>query len=405
MNLLLTTASIGFWLVGVVLILMVSYLLVLTLAAWLTPVGKRRTQGPARHRFLFLIPAHNEEQLLPKLLTNLNQLDYPQSHYVVHVVADNCTDRTAELARNLGAVAHERFDQQQIGKGYALQWLLNRVRAAGEVFDAAVIIDADSVVSANFLRVMDDQLQQGALVVQSYDGVLNPARSWAVSLRAMAMAVLNYLRPLGRMPLGGSAGLKGNGMVFHRTILEQYAWSASVTEDIEYHMTLLLNGVRVRFAPEAVVWAEMPETLANSHTQNVRWEQGRLEMARRYIPRLLRHAFFGTKRQAQVSPFVLLDAMMDLLIPPFAIVAGVTLLFLALAPFLGGTTGLLVALYLLVGQLLYLLSGLLLTKAPVKVYLALLYTPLFIVWKIWLYLRVLLRFEQQGWVRAVRDSA
>lgn len=405
MNWLLLLASLAFWLLGGLLTVMVSYLLLLTIAAWLTPTSQRQSVGAVRHRFVFLIPAHNEEQLLPKLLTNLRQLDYPQALYAVHVVADNCTDRTAELARQLGAVVHERFDQTQIGKGYALQWLLAQVRHTGTPFDAAVVIDADSVLSTNFLRVMDQQLQQGAVVLQSYDGVLNPGRSWAVGLRAMAMAVLNYLRPLGRMPLGGSAGLKGNGMVFHHSILARFAWSAAVTEDIEYHMTLLLHGVRVQFAPTAVVWAEMPETLANSHTQNVRWEQGRLEMARRYSPRLLRHAIFPPRGSARVSPFVLLDAMMDLLIPPFAIVAGMTLIFLALAPWLGGSWGVLLGLYLLVGQLLYLLSGLLLTKAPAKVYLALLYTPIFIIWKIWLYLRVLFRFERQGWVRAVRDSA
>jgi len=397
--------SLAFWLLGGVLTIMVSYLLLLTGLAWVTPARPAPRTQSARHRFIFLIPAHNEEQLLPKLLTNLRQLDYPQACYAVHVVADNCTDRTAELARHLGANVHERFDQVQIGKGYALQWLLARVQHSGARFDAAVVIDADSVVSTNFLQVMDQQLQQGAVVLQSYDGVLNPGRSWAVGLRAMAMAVLNYLRPLGRMSLGGSAGLKGNGMVFHRTILERFAWSAAVTEDIEYHMTLLLNGVRVQFAPTAVVWAEMPETLANSHTQNVRWEQGRLEMARRYTPRLIRHAFFPPRGSVRVSPFVLLDAMMDLLIPPFAIVAGLTLLFLALAPWLGGSWGVFLGLYLLLGQLLYLLSGLLLTKAPAKVYLALLYTPIFISWKIWLYLRVLFRFERQGWVRAVRDSA
>lgn len=405
MNWLLLIASLAFWLVGGLLTVMVSYLLLLTITAWLTPTHQRQSARHAHHRFVLLIPAHNEEQLLPKLLANLQQLDYPQALYTVHVVADNCTDRTAELARQLGAVVHERFDQTQIGKGYALQWLLARVRHTAAPFDAAVVIDADSVVSANFLRVMDHHFHQGALVVQSYDGVLNPGRSWAVGLRAMAMAVLNYLRPLGRMPLGGSAGLKGNGMVFHHSILERFAWSAAVTEDIEYHLTLLLNGVRVQFAPTAVVWAEMPETLANSHTQNVRWEQGRLEMARRYSPRLLRHAFFPPRGSVRVSPFVLLDAMLDLLIPPFAIVAGMTLAFLALAPWLGGRWGVAVGLYLLIGQLLYLLSGLLLTKAPAKVYLALLYTPIFIIWKIWLYLRVLFRFERQGWVRAVRDSA
>lgn len=397
-----------FWGLGVLLGVMVTYLVVLTVAAWIAP--KRLASLPAtpRNRFVFLIPAHNEEQLLPKLLDNLQQLAYPTALYAIHVVADNCNDRTAALGRAAGVHVHERFSETERGKGYALQWLLQEIIASGQTFDAAVIVDADSVVSPNFLQVMDGHLQQGARVIQSYDGVLHPDRSWAVSLRAAAMAVLNYVRPQGRMVLGGSAGLKGNGMVFHREILERYAWSASVTEDIEYHMTLILQGVRVQFAPDAVVWAEMPETLANSHTQNVRWEQGRLDMATRYIPKLLRAALTSTQQptKKQTGPsttFVFLDALMELFVPPFAILMAMSLLFTAGALWLGG--GLLwLAGFVLGGQVLYLLTGLIMTNAPTKVYLAFLYIPIFMLWKIWLYVRVFFKFEKQGWVRAVRDS-
>ncbi len=427
MALLLTIMQIGLWILGALLAIMASYLLLLTVAAWLGSPRSKRAAQKAANRFVFLIPAHNEEQLLPKLLVNLKQLDYPASHYTVHIVADNCSDRTAELGRQAGAVVHERFDTVNLGKGYALQWLLGQVTAAQESFDAtvsaaqesfdatviaaqksfdaAVIIDADSVVSTNFLQVMDAHLQQGAQVIQAYDGVLDADRSWAVSLRAAAMAVLNYVRPQGRMLLGGSAGLKGNGMVFHRQILEQHAWSASVTEDLEYHMTLILHGVRVIFAPDAIVWAEMPETLANSHTQNVRWEQGRLEMARHFIPRLLWAALKPWHPGGLRASLVYLDAMMELVVPPFAVLAALSFIYTGGAIWLGTTSALLLAGYLLLVQLFYLASGLILTGAPRKVYLAFLYIPFFMLWKLWLYLRVLLKLENQGWVRAVRDPS
>ncbi len=403
MALLGTILQIGLWSLGGVLAIMASYLLLLTVAAWVGAPRSKRARENTANRFVFLIPAHNEEQLLPTLLANLQQLEYPSNRYAVHVVADNCSDHTAALGRQAGAVVHERFDMVKLGKGYALQWLLEQVIASEETFDAAVIIDADSVVSTNFLRVMDGHLQQGAEVIQAYDGVLDADRSWAVSLRAAAMAVINYVRPQGRMLLGGSAGLKGNGMVFHRRILEQYAWSASVTEDIEYHMTLILHGVRVIFAPDAIVWAEMPETLANSHTQNVRWEQGRMEMARQFIPRLLWAALTPWQHGGVRASLIYLDAMMELVVPPFAVLAALSLLYMGGAWWLGTTNALLLAGYLLLVQLFYLVSGLLLTGAPRRVYLAFLYIPFFILWKLWLYLRVLLKLENQGWVRAVRD--
>ncbi|MCB0063321.1 MAG: glycosyltransferase family 2 protein [Caldilineaceae bacterium] len=403
MSLFLSVLQVALWAFGMLLALMVSYLVMLTVAAWGAPRHFGRLPATARHRFAFLVPAHNEELLLPKTLANLSALDYPKALYDVYVVADNCTDQTAMLARAQGAFVYERFNSVEVGKGYALQWLLQCIVESGRPFDAAVIVDADSVVSNNFLQVMDAHLQQGAKVVQCYDGVLHPDRSWAVSLRAAAMAVLNYVRPQGRMVLGGSAGLKGNGMVFHREILEQYAWSASVTEDIEYHMTLILQGIRVRFAPDTVVLAEMPETLANSHTQNVRWEQGRLEMARHYIPKLLRAAIRPRTTSGRHSSLLFLDALMELFVPPFAVLMALSLLFAVGALWLG-TAALWLAGYILLGQVLYLLTGLLLTKAPAKVYLAFLYIPMFMLWKLWLYVRVFFKIEEQGWVRAVRDS-
>lgn len=208
------------------LALIVGYLLFLTCAALLAP---RRT--PARgqaptHRFAVLIPAHNEERLLPSLLENLGQLEYPAELRQVHVVADNCTDRTAELARQGGATVHERFDAELRGKGYALEWLLARLQPQSNDYDAIVILDSDSIVSANFLAVMDARLARGEQAVQAYYAVRDPAGSWSASLRSVALAALHFLRPLARSVVGGSTGLKGNGMVFNTEIIKQYRWSA-----------------------------------------------------------------------------------------------------------------------------------------------------------------------------------
>lgn len=403
------------------LAVLVGYLLLLTLVAWRTAKQFRPIVTQAESRFVILVPAHNEERLLPDLLHNLAQIDYPKELYAVHIVADNCTDQTAVIGRQHGAMVHERFDAAQPGKGYALQWLLQRLWASEEPHDAVVILDADTVVSPNFLPAMAARLAGGERVIQAYYAVRDPGRSWSVGLRYAALAVLHYLRPLGRTALGGSAGLKGNGMVFAADIMRQNEWSASITEDIEFHMTLLLNGERVAFAPEAVIEAEMPETLAGAASQNVRWERGRMQMMRLYVPQLLRAAWQRVRQGRYGRAYLFVDAAMEHIIPPFSVMAAlsglffvVSLLFVLLSGALqnsgGGTAVNLVwanfwlAIGLVVGQTVYLLSGLRLVHAPRTVYLALVNIPVFVIWKIWHYGRVLLGLDSHGWVRTARND-
>jgi cellulose synthase/poly-beta-1,6-N-acetylglucosamine synthase-like glycosyltransferase len=377
--------------------LMIAYLVLLTGAALFASRGTKLRQGGVKHRFLILVPAHNEERLLPSLLENLHQLDYPKSLYTVHVVADNCTDRTFDVACMGGAVAHERVDGRQRGKGYALQWLMQQLWDSAEPHDAVLILDADSIVSPNFLAVMDARLARGEHAIQAYYAVRDPQGSWSASLRSVALAALHYLRPLGRMALGGSTGLKGNGMVFAAEILREHQWSASLTEDIEYHMALILSGRRVTFAPDAIVWAEMPSTLKASQTQNVRWERGRQEMVRQYVPRLLRAALVRRS-------FLLFDAAVEQIIPPFSLIAAASLIALLGALALQNIAGVLLGGLLLLGQAVYILAGLWLSGAPKEVYQALLYAPAFIVWKVWLYLRVLIGLDRNGWIRTARND-
>jgi 1,2-diacylglycerol 3-beta-glucosyltransferase len=411
----------------VLIALMVGYLLLLTVAAFKVDKQARLRPGKPSHRFFILVPAHNEERLLPNLLENLTQLDYPISLYSVHVVADNCSDQTAGIARRYGVCVYERENHEQQGKGFALQWLLGKLPQANGAQDAFVILDADSIISPNFLRIMDARLSNGERAIQAYYAVRDPGRSRNGSLRYAALAVLHYLRPQGRMLLGGSAGLKGNGMAFSADLLKRHPWSASITEDIALHMSLILDGERVTFAPDAVVWGEMPDTLASSASQTQRWESGRLEMLRRYLFPLLRGAWREIKNGNIRQSYLFFDAVMEHIIPPFSVLMGISLAlfsislilfciarvfniqlhgWLTISPEQARIAGinLSIGFGLLLGQLVYLLAGLRMVRAPRFIYKRMLYVPVFMVWKFWQFIRMLLGQGQPGWVRTARNG-
>ena len=396
MNILLWITTI----VEAILTIQLGYLLFLTLAALVAPRTTRLPQQP-RSRFAIFVPAHNEERLLPELLSSLHQQDYPADLFDVYVVADNCSDTTAEVARHSNARVFERFNTSEIGKGYALNWLLRQVSSAPDhrPSDAYIIFDADTIVDKRFLRVMDARLQAGNNVIQGYYAVRDPGQSWGVAIRYAALAVLHYLRPLGRSIFGASAGLKGNGMCFRASLYEKTPWSGSVTEDIEYHMNLILSGERVVFAPDARLEAEMPGSLQSSSTQNVRWESGRLQAAVTYVPRLL----MGLNPR---QPWVALDAVMEHIIPPTALVllgVGVSILAGGLASGLGaGLSYLALGVGLLAVLMIYILVGLAMVHAPGKVWLSFFYAPFYALWKIVLMVKILLGKRKQGWVRTQR---
>src|SRR5262249_20313785 len=137
-----------------------------------------------------------------------------------------------------------------------------------------------------FLAAMDRRFQAGAAAVQGYYGVRQAFDSTPSALRYCALACRHHARPLGRNAIGGSCGLFGNGMAFRRDVIETREWTDHLVEDMEFQLELLLAGVTVEYEPEAEVEAEMPTTFAASVTQHQRWETGRAQIARQYLPRL-----------------------------------------------------------------------------------------------------------------------
>jgi cellulose synthase/poly-beta-1,6-N-acetylglucosamine synthase-like glycosyltransferase len=399
MDILLGILTSLLWLIWVPLALAIGYLLLLTVAAAFT----RRTLPPAHQRrtFRIVIPAHNEEVVLAPVLQRLMTLYYPRTHFEVIVVADNCTDQTAQIARSYGARVLERHDLVARGKGHALRYAFAALQH--EYFDAYLVLDADTLVDPHLLTVLNRYLAAGHRIVQAHYDVLNPFESRRTTLMYIALRIFHYVRPLGRRMLGLSATLTGNGMCFAKPVIDHYAWNAfSLTEDLEYTSTLIRSGERIVFAPEAHIHAQMPVTRSQATTQRMRWEAGRLHIARRDGLRSLAQGVW----QRDVRLF---DWGMDLLVPPLAalvlaVIGGTTLATAALAIAPSTTTIALWCAWLGLGGALamFVVEAMLVGQLPRQAYSAMLHAPGYILWKLWIYLLMATHRAPQQWVRTDR---
>lgn len=379
----------------------------------LTAVASRhgrvgQDEGAAPHeqtRFAVCIPAHNEEVTIGTTVAALLAQEYSASNFSVHVVADNCTDSTAAEAAGAGATVHERFDPENPGKGEALNWLFSRL--ARTELDAIAIVDADTVADPDFLAALDRSFGRGAQAVQGFYAVRDPETSPAVGLRYAAIACRHHLRPLARTRFGGSSGLYGNGMAFRTDVLAGRRWSNHLIEDAEFQMELLLDGQIVSFVPDAIVRAEMPTTLEGAASQNERWELGRAQLVRRYVPILARRTVTGGALPRRAYA----DAIADHLTPPLTLVAlidgaAVVIGVLAVASKpgllsrLAAATG--VASLLVLG--VHVLVGLRLVDAPDSVYRSLRSAPRAVLWKLMLLARIARRPGGVSWTRTERNQ-
>jgi 1,2-diacylglycerol 3-beta-glucosyltransferase len=384
-----------------------AYLVSLTVAALVRPARpvRDRRRGADGYHFAVLVPAHDEESSIGATVDSV-VAQRPAGLVSVHVVADNCTDATAAVARRHGAQVYERWAPDEPGKGPALAWLVAGLAGQDDWPDAFVIIDADTVMAPDFLVHMDAAVGEGGVAWQGYYTVRDPGTSPSTALRSGALALRHYVRPLGRMALGGSCGLFGNGMVFRSELLRDRRFSAHLVEDVEFQLDLLLDGELVRFVPDAVVAAEMPATLDAARTQNERWERGRLDVARRYVPELARRALRGgpASRAAHV------DAVADQLTPPLSVVAAGSVAAALAATGLsrgGGRAARLQALLAWVsvaGLAFHVLGGFRLARVPKAVYQAMFHAPRLVAWKLGLWLRMVAGRREVAWTRTRRNE-
>ncbi len=366
----------------------------------LLAVAARRVAAPLPDTTLTItvvVPAHDEADGIASTVRSLLAMDYPRERFRVLVVADNCSDATASVARTAGAIVAERHDVDNRGKGHALAHayaLVLRERWA----DAVVVVDADTIVSANLLGAVGARLVAGADCAQAEYGVRNVDDSWRTRLMALAFTLHHTLRSLGRERLKLSCGLHGNGMAFRTSLLARVPHrSTALVEDIEYGLTLGVSGVRAVYIPEATVRAEMPVDEAASRTQRDRWERGRRVLVRSWTWPLLRAV-------AGVGGAVALDLVADLLVPPLVTFVAMQLLGTVVAVTLWwmGQIGIVLpALWMLSLGLLvvYIARGCSLSPAGWRVVRDLAWVPVYAVWKL------SLRFRggyDATWIRTAR---
>jgi cellulose synthase/poly-beta-1,6-N-acetylglucosamine synthase-like glycosyltransferase len=390
--------------IEIVIALPILYLCIVSVSAFLATKKRKDTLDISSAftsiaSIAMLIPAHNEITVLGKLLESLAALEYPKDQFDVYVVADNCTDTTAELARTVGWVhVYERFDQNKRGKGFALNWLMQKLHADHLFYDAYIVLDADSVVYPNFLEEMNKGLAQGAQALQAQNNVLNITDSPSTALRWLALTLMNHVRPLGRNGLGCSSTLTGNGMCLSHALLERYPWQAfSLAEDYQYYLSLVKHGEKVRYMPDAIVRSEMPSTFAQMRTQDIRWESpDKSQPAWKTSLQLLNLGF--RNRDA-----VRIEAIAELLTPPLSYLIGLSMLTLFGSLLLWSIPNMLMSLVIIVGLLFYLSTPFYLLHPPQTVLRAFLHAPGFMLWKLWVIL-VVKRSKKQTteWIRTSR---
>jgi len=359
--------------------------------------------APPEPRLAVLVPAHDEEELVARCVASLLDQRYPRSAYRVIVIADNCGDATADLGRAAGAEVFERCDRNHLGKGYALRWAMDRLLTEPEPPDAVVVVDADSIADPELLVHLAGALAAGAHAAQAEYLVLADGDSVRARLVSAAFLLFHRVRLGGRAALGMPASLVGNGMLFSRRLLETLPWNAFTgVEDLEYTVELRLAGYRPRFVAAACVLGPVPHGYRGMRGQRLRWEGGRWHVVRSRLPSLVRH---GLRRDPGV-----LDAAIDLAVPPLGLLAMGTLAggaVAAAAVALGIAPAWSLSPWLLSVAALagFVLLGLRSAGAPASVWLALLESPRFLVWKALTYARIAAGFDPRRWERADRSGA
>lgn len=241
-----------------------------------------------RNRFAIFISARNEEGVISELLDSLNKQDYPRDKYDIYVVADNCTDHTAQVSRDNGAIVYERFNKEEVGKGYALNYLYTKVSSlkGRKYYDAFVVFDADNIVDPAFLKESNKKLVSGKYdAFTTYRNSKNFGTNWlsaAYSIWFLHEARhLNYVRDM----IGAQCMISGTGFVITSSLMDENdGWPYYfLTEDIQFSVASTINNKRIGYCDSAMLYDEQPSTMEQSWKQRLRWAKGFYQIDGKYL--------------------------------------------------------------------------------------------------------------------------
>lgn len=348
-------------------------------------------------RLLFLVPAHNEELLIDRTLRSIADMQYPADRIHTVVVADNCTDRTAAIARAGGAECLERTDARERGKPHAIRWAMERLPL--DRYAAMVVLDADSVVSENFAAAVAKHAPLEEKVVQSYTDVSNGDDN-ALTRMAAVFSVARFIYMNGLKTRAGLNVPLGNGIVFGSAVLQRHGWPAlSITENWEMYAILTARGVPIEACPAARNLAQEARSLAQSGPQRKRWAAGKMGV-------LLAHAG-GIVRSDRARWRQKLDTIAELASVGPVVHLGAASVLAVLTLLLGGGTApvLLVILGLpVLRHLVYTALSIGAVREPWRAVAAFAYLPLYAGWRLAVQLRAMTLVHGTAWVRTARHA-
>ena len=270
--------------------------------------GKRKVpHSENKNRFAVLVCARNEEAVIGNCIESILSQKYPSDKIKVFVCADNCTDGTAQAARDAGAIVYERFNKTEVGKGYALEYLFSKIgEDHPDCCDAFLIFDADNIVDSMFCEHMNDTYEAGYNVSTCYRNTKNYTDSIISACSGLwFLRESRYLnRP--RFNIHRGCAVSGTGFMISRRYLEKIGgWKYHILiEDIQFTVECALSGEKIGYCKDAVTYDEQPVDFKTSWNQRVRWCKGYFQLLVKYGPKLFVKAIKGS--------FTCFDMLMNL---------------------------------------------------------------------------------------------
>lgn len=262
-------------------------------------IGKDRSmpvKSDKLNKFGIVISARNEENVIGNLLESINRQNYPKELIKIFLIADNCTDNTAEVGRQHGATVLERQNKELVGKGYALDFLFKKLLAENDDCDAYIVFDADNLVDENFVKEMNVNFNRGYIALTSYRNSKNYGTNWITAGYSLwFLREAKYLNNA-RMTLGASCAISGTGFCISRKIVERNnGWKYHLlTEDVEFSVDMAIQGEKIGYSSGSIVYDEQPETFKQSWNQRLRWAKGFYQVFGKYGKNLFKRMARGS---------------------------------------------------------------------------------------------------------------
>lgn len=385
--------------IGLMILGIAGFLFVEIAASLFQPKKIGFTENQQHAGTVVLVPAHNEQVVIQKTLQTLQPQLQPKDKILV--IADNCSDATADIARSLSATVLERHDDSRRGKGYALDFGLRAI--ANEPPNIVIVIDADCIVQVGALNALQKQVLASGKPAQAVYLMEQPNEaSPKDQISAFAFKVKNLVRPLGLTRFELPCPLTGTGMAFPWSVIAKANLaSGNIVEDMKLGVDLAIAGYPTLLCPDAKVLGQLPSGDSASTSQRTRWEHGHLQTLLNYVPQL-----FWTALQKQRLDLALMAV--DLAIPPLALLVMlwlgssiISLLFSSIYSIWLPSIFLIAAGLLLFTAILIAWGRFGRDDLPLQ---RLLSVPFYILWKIPLYFKFLIRPQNQ-WIRTERESS